>query len=96
MGFYFGWEPETVIKRRQEYDLRRNEAFIKKVFKNGPAPKKYDTIVRENKTIVEKQTKEIKTLKEELKTLSRAFVRAGLLADKEGVFQKDSNTPSKI
>jgi integrase len=69
MGYYFGWSAGTVIKRREEYDLKKNEKFQQKIFANAPALKKYDTIERENKSLVKAQADRIKELESQMQLI---------------------------
>jgi len=46
IGMIFGWNPETVVKRRQEYDLRGFEELKEKIFESTPKTETFVTIKR--------------------------------------------------
>ena len=67
---YFGWESNTVVLRREEYDLRTSEDLKKKIFGLKPQSiETFDDLKREKEKLEKKQQKEIEVLKKQLSQL---------------------------
>jgi len=67
MGALFGWEPHTVIDRRNEYDLRDLDDLKAKIFNKAEKYKTREELEEENKEFVENYNVKIDRLKEEHK-----------------------------
>ena len=77
IGQFMGWQPSTVIFRRQEYELSNTEDLKKVICKKPIIPKSFDSINKdltqlENKyiPIIKKQDKKIKEQEKEIKKLN--------------------------
>ncbi len=77
MAKFFGWTPETVAKRRGEYDLRGFEDLKKKIFSKSTPVVTYDALERQKETLEKVHAKKIGNLEkkvaekdEQIKTLN--------------------------
>lgn len=69
IGMIFGWNPETVVKRRQEYDLTGFEELKEKIFESTPKIETFDSIKAERDRLKKKHDKEIAEQKEKIEGL---------------------------
>lgn len=71
MSELFGWSFQTVVKRREEYDLRDFDELKKKIFAKPTKSISYDALKKENDQVVTKQQKEIDELKNWMDMLAK-------------------------
>lgn len=75
IGMFFGWTPQTVIMRRQEYNLTNYEDLKNKVCKIPYRAETYDTLKKEKEQLKNKYDGQIKFLEEELSGLKDQLVK---------------------
>ncbi len=73
MSQLFGWSPQTVVKRRQEYDLRGFDDLKVKIFAKSGKVKSYDTVVKERDNLINELRTEIDSLRKQLAIIFKAM-----------------------
>jgi site-specific recombinase XerC len=68
---FFGWKPDTVAKRRQDYELSNIDDLRKIVWSKPQELIDYDTLKKENDIIKNKYENEIEDLKKEMEKMKK-------------------------
>jgi integrase len=72
IGQLLGWKPHTVVKRRQEYDLRNTKDLKKKIFKStGKSLETYDNLKKERDMLENQYQKKITDMEQDMYDMKR-------------------------
>lgn len=73
IGMIFGWTPETVVNRRQEYDLTGFEDLKNKIFEQTLKTESYDSIKRNRDLLLHQKEKQIEELQKQINKLNEGM-----------------------
>ena len=94
IGFFFGWKPGEVSKRRLDYDLTGHEDLKEEIFNKSTIPISREKFEKDNKILIRKQQEQIDKLSEDVLTLRWALVKKGIIAvEKDSPDSNESGLP---